>query len=95
MDEIDAVIAQLVDDGALIVDGMYLDEFTYRFDMKILKEKHPDIYEIIMKDVDDTLLELLDYGYVSVEYDENLEARFSLTEKGFQAAEELKKKYYD
>lgn len=92
MDEIDAMIAQLVDDGALIVDGMYMDEFTYRFDMKILKEKHPDVYDLIMKDVDETLLELLNYGYVSVEYDEKLEAKFSLTEKGFMAAEEIKKR---
>jgi len=83
MDEIDALIAELVDAGALLIDGMLLDEFTYRFDMKILKEKYPDVYDIIMEDIDDTMLELLDREYISVEYDENLEAHFSLTEKGY------------
>lgn len=90
MDEIDAIIAELVDAGALMVDGMYLEDFTYRFDMTILKEKFPDIYDLIMADIDETVLELMNYGYVSVEYDENLQAHMSLTEKGYRAAEELK-----
>ena len=91
MDEIDALIAELVDAGALLVDGMLLDEFTYRFDMKILKEKYPDIYDIVMEDVDETMLQLLNCGYISVEYNESLDATFSLTDKGLQAAEEIKK----
>jgi hypothetical protein len=95
MDEIDALIAELVDAGALLIDGMLLDEFTYRFDMKILKEKYPDIYDIIMEDIDDTMLELLDREYISVEYDENLEARFSLTEKGYDNYKIIKESQSD
>jgi len=95
MDEIDALIAELVDAGALLVDGMILDEFTYRFDMKILKEKYPDIYDIIMEDIDDTMLELLDREYISVEYDENLEAHFSLTEKGYDNYKIIKESQSD
>ena len=95
MDEIDALIAELVDAGALLVDGMLLDEFTYRFDMKILKEKYPDIYDIVMEDIDDTMLELLDREYVSLEYDENLEAHFSLTEKGYENYKIIKESQSD
>ena len=95
MDEIDVLIAELVDAGALLVDGMLLDEFTYRFDMKILKEKYPDIYDIVMEDIDDTMLELLDRGYVSLEYDENLEAHFSLTEKGYDNYKIIKESQSD
>ena len=95
MDEIDALIAELVDAGALLVDGMLLDEFTYKFDMKILKEKYPDIYDIVMEDIDDTMLELLDREYVSLEYDENLEAHFSLTEKGYENYKIIKESQSD
>jgi len=95
MDEIDALIAELVDAGALLVDGMLLDEFTYRFDMKILKEKYPDIYDIVMEDIDDAMLELLDREYISVEYNENLEARFSLTEKGYDNYKIIKESQSD
>jgi len=95
MDEIDALIAEMVDAGALLVDGMLLDEFTYRFDMKILKEKYPDVYDIIMEDIDDTMLELLDREYISVEYDENLEAHFSLTEKGYDNYKIIKESQSD
>jgi hypothetical protein len=42
-----------------------------------------------MEEVDETILSLYEKGLVDVEYDENLVARFSLTEKGEQVTDQL------
>lgn len=87
-DEVDEVIARLVDDGALTVSGMYGEEFTYNVNPDRMKEVFPEFYGLFMNEVNDTLLDLMDQGLVSVEYDENLKPWFSITDKGKEIVDE-------
>ena len=89
MDNVDKLIAELIDAGALEPEGMLGDEFTYRFDMKILKDQFPEIYDVLIEEMDEELLQLFEEGIMNIEYDENLEVMFSLTEKGRAYAESL------
>ena len=82
MDPIDEDIAYLVDAGALVPHGMDGDEPTYRFVPEILKIVSPELYEIYIDELDQTLMALYEDGIVDVEYDENLNAGFRLTDKG-------------
>lgn len=57
-------------------------EPTYRFDLEILKVAMPEMYEIIVKEIDQELMELYKLGLVDIEYDEDLNALFKISEKG-------------
>ena len=61
----------------------------FRFNMDILAEVMPELWQQVMEDVDQTLLELFEAGLANVEYDENLEATISLTEEGEQILKHL------
>jgi hypothetical protein len=86
--EVDAIIAEMVDFGVLQPNGMYGEEFTYNVDMKSAKKHFPEFYQMLMQDVDDTMLELVKHDLVSVNYDENLTASFEITEKGKEVLED-------
>jgi len=88
-EEISRVIDELVAAGALEIDGMYHDELTYRVNLNVMEEVFPEFFKIHMEEVDETILSLYEKGLVDVEYDENLVARFSLTEKGEQVTDQL------
>jgi len=88
-EEIDQVIGELVAAGALEIDGMYHDELTYRVNLNVMEEVFPEFFKIHMEEVDETILSLYEKGLVDVEYDENLVARFSLTEKGEKFTDQL------
>ena len=88
-EEISRVIDELVAAGALEIDGMYNDELTYRVNLNVMEEVFPEFFKIHMEEVDQTILSLYEKGLVDVEYDENLVARFSLTEKGEQVTDQL------
>jgi DNA-binding transcriptional ArsR family regulator len=88
-EEIDQVIGELVAAGALEIDGMYHDELTYRVNLNVMEEVFPEFFKIHMEEVDQTILSLYEKGLVDVEYDENLVARFSLTEKGEKVTDQL------
>jgi DNA-binding transcriptional ArsR family regulator len=88
-EEIDQVIGELVAAGALEIDGMYHDELTYRVNLNVMEEVFPEFFKIHMEEVDETILSLYEKGLVDVEYDENLVARFSLTEKGEKVTDQL------
>jgi len=89
IDEVDEVIAELVEAGALEIDGMYHDELTYRVNLDVMEEVFPEFFKIHMEEVDETILSLYEKGFLDVEYDENLVARFSLTEKGEKVTDQL------
>ena len=89
MDDVEEIIAQLVDEGILSPDGMEGEDFVYKVDLISMKEKYPALYEIFLEDMDETLLSLLKEGLVEVEYNENLEALFSVSEKGLALAKQL------
>jgi len=75
--------------GALELHGMTQDgEITYKFNFEILKEVLPQLHELMMSDMEEEIMELYNKGYVEMEYDENLNARFRLTEAGIKYLEE-------
>ena len=88
-DAINELIAELVDSGALVIDGMFGEEFTYKVNVEKMKAEFPEFYDIYMQDVEQTMLDLVEQGLVSIEYDENLKALFSLTEEGHAVAEQI------
>jgi hypothetical protein len=68
--------------GAVDIDGIDDDgEFIYSFNMPVLKEVFPPLFEAIAKDIDNSLLELYKKGLIEVSYDEELNAEFKLSDE--------------
>ena len=88
-EEIDRMIDELVEVGALVPRGMFMDDITYTVVPEILKVYSPELYDMYMEELDETLIELVKRDLVSVEYDEQLTPRFSLTEAGKKVANDL------
>jgi len=85
----DKIIGWLEEQGAVIWDGMAEDgEAIFRFDLVKLKEVMPELYDEIMQDVDQDLMTLYDEGFVDIEYDENLNVAFKITQKGLKWMED-------
>lgn len=75
----------LIENKALELYGMTEDgEVTYRFNFDVLQKMFPKLYNLLMDDINESILDLYKDGYVEMEYDENLEAKFRVTEKGKQ-----------
>ena len=73
-------IQYLAEEGAVNIQGVDKDgELIYSFNLEILQKVHPPLYEVIVKDIDDSLLDLYKKGLIEVEYNENLEAGFKLS----------------
>lgn len=89
-EETELVIQYLVDRGAAEWDGMdNYGERMFRFNMDVLAQVMPALWQQVMDDVDNTLLDLFEAGLANVEYDENLEATISLSEEGEKALKAL------
>ena len=83
MDETEETIEFLVSQGAAEWSGV--DEFgerMYRFNMEVLKEIMPQLYESILEDVDSVMLGLYEKGLVELEYNEDLQATFKISQEG-------------
>lgn len=77
------VMGYLIQVGAATMDGFDdLGEPIFKFNMEALKEILPDLYDAIMEDVDLVMLELFKAGLAEVEYDEELNAHFKVSEEG-------------
>ncbi len=61
-------------------------EILFEIDEIRTKELAPELWESHMQYVDNSLIELYKDGLLDVEYDENLEATFHLTQEGFDIA---------
>jgi hypothetical protein len=84
------MIAYLEEQGALSWDGMDEEgEPLFKFNLEILREVMPPLYDEIMKDIDEDLMILYENGYVELEYDENLNALFRISDKGVEWAENM------
>lgn len=84
-DEVDRYVDYLIEVGILVEDGMDEDgEPTYTYNFEKMKEIDMNLYESLMSDISDSLMNLYKNGLVKIEYDENLQAHFSATEKGFE-----------
>jgi hypothetical protein len=79
------VIGYLINMGAAVWDGMDKDGARmFRFNMDVLQDVMPDMYDAVMEDLDQVMLGLYEEGLVEVEYDENLEAKFNISPEGKQ-----------
>jgi hypothetical protein len=86
----DDLIEYLMSQGALYWDGMTSEgEPAIRMNAERLKEIAPEIYEAMMKDIEDNLLKLYQVGLVDVVYDEDLSPSFKISNEAY---EELEKK---
>jgi hypothetical protein len=84
----DEIIGQLEDQGAIVWDGVAENgEAVFRFNLDRLKDVMPELYAEIMSEIDEDLMFLYDKGLVEIEYDENLNAQFRLSEEGREWAE--------
>lgn len=82
-DELEEIMEMLEETGALSWVGMDENgERLLQFDFNILREVMPDVYESMMKELDDELLHLYQIGLIEIEYDENLDYYFYISEKG-------------
>jgi hypothetical protein len=89
------VIGYLINVGAAMWDGV--DEYgerIFKFNMEILQEVMPDLYDQIMEDVDHTMLELYKMDLVEVEYDEDLQAHFKISPEGRKHLEAMGFDYF-
>lgn len=88
-DYIDAIIDDLISLGALVkTDSNGSDEIMYNVDPNRMREVYPEFYEMFIEELDEVLASLVLQGLVRVEYDEQLNAYFSLTEDGKRVVEE-------
>lgn len=89
-DEIDLLINDLVDLGALVKNNVdESGEIFYNVNAERMKEIYPAFYDLFMEELDDVMVSLVEKGLVSVEYDENLKVFFSLSEEGEQYIKNL------
>ena len=85
----DEIIAYLEEEGAVVWEGVDKDgEAVFKFDMEKLKEIMPTLYDEILSDIDEDLMALYQKGLVELEYDEELNASFRLSEKGMEFFED-------
>jgi len=79
----DEFFQHLLDVGAMEPYGLNKNgEPLYRFNFKILSEIFPDIFEQVQEEIDKDLANLYEMGLIDISYNENLEATFSVSEKG-------------
>lgn len=84
-DEVHEFINYMEDCGVLEWVGMDENgERTFIFNFEKMYYTMPDLYYAIMDELNNELLQLYKYGFVDIEYNENLEPRFKITEEGKQ-----------
>lgn len=89
MDEEEEFIGYLEDAGALEWVGMDKDgERILKPNMEILREVYPEMYYDMLEDLNETLMTLYEKGLVQIQYDENLEPRFQLSDEAIDFLEE-------
>jgi len=83
--EINDFINFMEQDGVLEWVGMDDNgERTFVFNFEKMYEVYPELYNAIMDDINEELLVLYKLGFVEVEYNENLEPFFKITDDGKQ-----------
>lgn len=75
---IEAYLTYLLSVGALEERINEKGEIVYNQNPEVLRKISPLLYNHLMKKVDDAIVELYKNGLVEVEYDENLQATFTL-----------------
>jgi hypothetical protein len=90
----DEYTAYLVGEGAL---ELYVGEDgeTYFNLTDKTKELAPEFYDGIIEEIESELLDMYLNGLVQIEYDENLEVGYTLTEQGKDLADEVMNRLND
>jgi len=84
----DELIGYLEDNGAIIWDGVAPNgEAVFKFNLPRLKDVMPELYKEVMEDIDHDLMALYEQGFVEIEYDEDLNAKFKPTDKAKELME--------
>jgi uncharacterized UBP type Zn finger protein len=87
-EEEDALFTYLMDVGAINIDGVSKDgELLYKIDPDKMKEYCPELLEVFNEDLEESLMDLFNKGLVDVQYNENLEAIFSVINEGINEIE--------
>lgn len=80
------VMEYLIAEGAAFLDGIDEDgEAIYGFNMDILEEVSPELYQVLIDDMDQELIKLYEKGLIEVSYDEELNAHMTISEEGKKA----------
>ena len=86
----DAYFAYLLEIGAIEIDGVNENgDLLFRPNSEKMKEYAPEMYEMMMQDINDNLMELYKKGLVKMEYNDNLEPMFDISELGAKALQEM------
>ena len=84
-DELEEFMNYLEEDGVLEWVGMdESGERTFIFNFEKLYDVFPELYEAMIQELDKELMHLYQLGFVEIEYDQNLNARFKITDDGRQ-----------
>jgi len=88
MDDSDDRLEYYLSIGAVTLEGMDEDgEIIYAI-TEIAEEIAPELWESHIEHIDKSLIELYKEGLLSVDYDENLEATFTLSPEGTKKAKD-------
>ena len=86
--EDDELLAHYIEIGVVEIAGMQEDgELIFAIN-ESAKELAPELWQAHSEYIDDTLVELYEEGYITVEYNENLEATIGLSTEGIKIAKE-------
>ena len=84
----DEILAHYIEIGAITFEGLdENDEYIYKIS-ETAKEVAPDLWAAHIEYVDNTLMSLYSKGLLEVEYNENLEATFKISEEGIEIAKQ-------
>jgi hypothetical protein len=84
------MIGWLEEQGALSWVGLGEDgEPLFKFNLDVLKTVFPELHDEITEEIDRDLMVLYEQGLVEVEYDEDLNARFRVSEKGGEILKDI------
>jgi Tfp pilus assembly ATPase PilU len=80
----DELFQELIEAGAVVDTGnVTLDgDIIYKFNLEILKKIKPDMYEVMVEELDQDLMKLYKQGLIDIDYNEKLEATFQINEAG-------------
>jgi hypothetical protein len=82
-DEIDSFMNYLEDEGILEWVGMSTDgDRMFVFNFGKMAEILPELYDALTQEMNDELMNLYKLGFVTIEYDTELNPQFRITDEG-------------
>lgn len=88
-EDTERIIGALEDAG--IMDWTGFDETgdrVYKIDMAKLSVEFPELYDMMMDDMNQDLMHLYEVGLINITYNEDLEPMYEITEEGRKMMEE-------